>query len=125
MRTQKPRRKEKWGREGKRGERGERAQAAEQADERWQVLAEAVQADEAILDSTLMLEPLGSDTWRCDVVSVGWRKPRSLKEKIVLMEKFDALLTRLLASRRLRQQGIMCPAAQAEAVSSGSLGSLW
>jgi SAM-dependent methyltransferase len=69
------------------------------ADERWQVLADAVQCVEdgepgatAATARARMLSPLNDGSWRCDTFSIGWKKPRELKAKIALMEKFDALL---------------------------------
>ena len=89
--------------------------AAMCADDRWQVLADAVQfglskgplEDPEALETAeaarpLMLSPLSNQPWRCDTFSIGWKKPRDLKAKIALMEKFDALLAPLPGEVSLR-----------------------
>lgn len=68
--------------------------AGERAAERWQLLADAVQSAEGP-EATTMLAPIGDASWRVDIDSVGWKKPRSLGSKVALMEKFDELLWQL------------------------------
>ena len=74
------------------------------ADERWQAVADAVQAadDETGRGRRAMLSPLGAGSWRCDVLSVGRSKPRDLRGKVELMEKLDALLGPLDGAVELR-----------------------
>ena len=69
-------------------------QALEIGSARWQLLADAVQCDTgaAVEARTAMLDPLGTESWRVDISSVGWKKPRTLAAKIALMEKLDELL---------------------------------
>ena len=75
------------------------AEADRAADERWQLLADAVQAAGEAAARSEMLTPLGDGSWRVDVASVGRSKPRSLRGKVELMEKLDGLL----GPRRTRQ----------------------
>ena len=74
------------------------------ADVRWNAVADAVQAAEDNAESArrTMLAPLGTESWRCDVLSVGRSKPRDLRGKVELMEKLDALLSPLPGAVELR-----------------------
>lgn len=69
-----------------------RREALDEAGARWQLLADAVQAEGLDDDRQAMLSPLGDGSWRVDIYSIGWTKPRALPAKIALMETLDSLL---------------------------------
>jgi SAM-dependent methyltransferase len=88
------------------------AAAGLRSDERWQVLADAVQCTDdgdgggaaaAVAARARMLAPLADESWRCDTFSIGWKKPRELAAKIQLMEKFDDLLRPLPGDVNLKK----------------------